>query len=337
MRASERSAPWYLPAARAARAATAVLAACLAAGSAAAQPATEVLYLLPAPTEQVAFAPWMLAQYRGYYAKEGLKVTFQPGRGGVEVAKQLGAGNGVIGGAFGDTPIIARANGVPVKAVAVLGGRSMTQLAALESSGITSPKDLKGKTITAMSYADSGYFTLLGLLASAGLTKNDVNAQAAGPAGVWQLVASGKADAMAAVPEWVAEVRDTGAKVRIMPAFVYTKSMAQAILASDEIIRKNPELVHKLVRATLQGMRDIMTDPKAAVRDYVAAMPSYKGREAFVEETLQLYNTYVYPGQRVLGEMDPERLAALQKFYVSQGIVGRETPLRDLYSNDFVH
>ena len=86
----------------------------------AAQNLEEVTFLLPAPEAQVAFAPWMLARSRGYYAAEGLKVTFQPGRGGVDVAKQVGAGNAAIGGAFGDTPIVVRAQGVPVKAVAVL-------------------------------------------------------------------------------------------------------------------------------------------------------------------------------------------------------------------------
>ena len=130
----------------------------------------EVTYLLPAPAQQVAFAPWMLAQQRGYYAQEGLKVTFQPGRGGVDVAKQIGAGNAPIGGAFGDTPIIARANGVPVKAVALLGGRSMTQVVVMEDSGINGPKDLKGKTVTVMTYADSGFYALQAMLASVGLT-----------------------------------------------------------------------------------------------------------------------------------------------------------------------
>jgi NitT/TauT family transport system substrate-binding protein len=301
-----------------------------------AQQVEEITYLLPAPLQQIAFAPWLLAQHRGYYASENLKVNFQPGRGGVDVAKNLGTGAGVIGGAFGDTPIISRAQGIPVKSVAVLGGRSMTQLVVHEDGGITSPKDLKGKTITAMTYADSGYYALLGMLATAGLTKNDVNAQAAGPTGVWQLFATRKSDAMTGVPEWIAEARAAGAKVRIMPAWEYTQSMAQAILATDDVIQKRGDMVRKVVRATLRGMRDIMTDPKAAVRDYVAAMPSFKGREAFVEETFGLYNQYVYPGQKVLGQMDAERLAQLQKNYVSQGIVQKETPVAELFTNQFV-
>jgi NitT/TauT family transport system substrate-binding protein len=306
------------------------------AGRAFAQNLEEVTYLLPAPEAQVAFAPWMLARQRGYYAAEGLKVNFQPGRGGVDVAKQLGAGNAPVGGAFGDTPIIARANGVPVKAVAVLGGRSMTQLVVHDGGGINAPKDLKGKTVTAMSYADSGYYALLGMMAGPGLTKNDVSIQAAGPAGVWQLFAAKKADGMTGVPEWIAEARGAGAKVKIMPAYDYTKSMAQAILASDETIQKKPELVKKLVRATLKGLADIMKNPKACVNDYITAMPVHKGREAFVEETFTLYNTYVYPGQKVLGAMDADRLAELQKFYVKEGIVTKESPVAELYTNSFV-
>lgn len=100
-------------------------------GLAAAVPAAQaqdVTYLLPAPQVLPAFGPWMVAQQRGYFKDEGLNVTFQIGKGGVDVAKQVGAGNAVIGGAIGDTPILVRPNGVPVKSVAVIGGRSLMQL-----------------------------------------------------------------------------------------------------------------------------------------------------------------------------------------------------------------
>eukprot|EP01031_Cornospumella_fuschlensis_P049110 gene49110-60113_t len=80
-----------------------------------AQTLQKITYLLPAPGTLPAFGPWMLAQAKGYYAAEGLEVEFVSGRGGVDVAKQVGAGNAVIGGAIGDTPIIARAQGIPIK------------------------------------------------------------------------------------------------------------------------------------------------------------------------------------------------------------------------------
>ena len=59
----------------------------------------------------------------------------------------------------------------------VFGGKGFMQLVVREDSGINKPADLKGKTITVMSYQDTTFYALLGLMASAGLTQNDVNVQ----------------------------------------------------------------------------------------------------------------------------------------------------------------
>nr|WP_198979869.1 ABC transporter substrate-binding protein [Herbaspirillum sp. ASV7] len=295
----------------------------------------EVTYLLPAPPNSPAFAPWVLAQHKGYYADENLKVSFIVAKGGVDVAKQIGAGNAVIGGAIGDTPIVVRANGIPVKAIAVLGAGSVTMVAANPADGIKGLKDLKGKTVTVMSYTDTTYYAFLGSLKTAGLSKTDVQIQAAGPSGVWQLYTSGKSQAFAGVPDWVVNATDAGAKVELLDNGGF-KSMAQAILASDDTIKKNPELLKRLVRATLRGMQDIMKDPKAAADDYVAALPTYKGKEASIQSTFEMYNKYVYANQKTLGQIDQSRMEAVQKFYVSEGIVTKATPVNELFTNQFV-
>ena len=147
----------------------------LAAGNVQTAQAEEVTYLLPAPPFLPAFAPWMLAKARGYYKSEGLNVKFQMARGGVDVAKQVGAGNAVVGGGIGDTSMIVRPNGIPVKAVAVLGGGSLMHLTAHADRGINGPADLKGKTITTLSFQDTTFYALLGMLASQGLSRKDIN------------------------------------------------------------------------------------------------------------------------------------------------------------------
>jgi NitT/TauT family transport system substrate-binding protein len=316
--------------------AVAVALAATAASVQAQQKLEEVNYLLPAPSFLPAFIPWVLAQQRGYYAQEGLKVTFQVGKGGVDVAKMVGAGNAQIGGAIGDTPIIARAQGIPVKAVAVLGGGSLTNLVVHDGQGITGPKDLKGKTVTVLAYQDTTFYSLLGMLASANLTKNDVDVQAAGPTGIWQQFAAGKAAAFAGPVDWALNARDAGAKIKIYRGDQYFPSMAQAILASDEMIAKRPDLVRKLVRATLRGLEDVMKQGKAVAPDYVAGAPAFKGKEKFVEDVVEHYIEYTYKGQQQLGAMDPERLARVQQFYVSQNIVPKEVPVAELYTNQFV-
>lgn len=308
----------------------------LGAGAAPASADEKITYLLPAPASLPAFGPWQVAKARGYYKEEGLDVTFQMARGGVDVATQVGAGNAVVGGSLGDTPIIVRPNGINVRSVALIGGRSFMQLVVDADAGIDGPGDLKGKTITTISYQDTTYYALLGMMASQGLTRNDANIQAAGPQGVWKLFLSGKADAMASVPDWTAMALADGKKIKIIPADEYFLSMAQAIIVRDDTIEKRPELVRKLVRATLKGMRAIMDDPETAANDFAKEVPQWQGKEGAVLATFRLYNEYVYPGQKVLGEMDEERLAALQEFYSKNGFIRSTTPVKELYTNAFI-
>ncbi|EPL15821.1 ABC transporter substrate-binding protein [Pseudomonas sp. CF161] len=296
----------------------------------------DVTYLLPAPPNLPAFAPWIIAKEKGYYAAHNLNLTFIAAKGGVDVAKQIGAGNALMGGAIGDTPIVVRANNIPVRAVAVLGAGGVTLIATPQSAGIKTVGDLKGKTLTVMSYSDTSYYALLASLRKAGLSKNDVDIQAAGPSGVWQLFSAGKAQAMAAVPDWVISAEDAGVKVQLIPQEQIFESMAQAILASDAVIRDQPELVRGVVQATLQGMRDIIQDPRAAARTFAKAVPSYAGKEDVLERIFTLYVEHVYAGQEVLGRIDPKRLEQVRQFYVSEGIVSQEPKLDDLYTNQFI-
>jgi NitT/TauT family transport system substrate-binding protein len=291
---------------------------------------------MPAPATLPSFIPWTLAKHRGYYAKEGLNVTFQTANGGVDVAVQVGAGNAPIGGGIGETTIITRPNGVPAKTVAVLGGGAFTQLVLPDSpSGPSDLKELKGKTVGVLAYQDTSYYSLLGMLASAGLTKADVNIQAVGMS-IWQQFAAGKVDAMAATINWALDARDAGRKIRLVRSDTYFPSMAQAIIASDAMIKNRPDLIRKLVRATLRGMQDMMDEGPRVVADYVAAVPSMKGKEKLLSEVVSLYVEYVYRGQKVVGAMKPDQLAVVQKFYVSQGIVTKPSPLEQLYTNEFV-
>lgn len=305
-------------------------------GSGTAHAKEDVTYLLPAPPTLPAFSPWVIAKAKGYYDQAGLNVTFVAARGGVDVAKQVGAGNAIVGGAIGDTPIIVRANNVPVKAIAVLGGGSLTQLAVNNKSGVKAIKDLKGKTMSVMAYTDTTYYSLLGSLELAGMTKKDVDIQAAGPAGVWQLLAKGEVAAMAGVPEWIVNAREAGASIDILPTDNQFKSMAQAIIASDEAIKKQPETLRKLVQATLRGLKDIIDNPAEAAKTFATAVPSFAGKEASLVATYEMYRKNVYAGQATLGAMDPARLKAVQDYYVREGIVSKAAPLDDLYTNQFV-
>ncbi len=302
----------------------------------AAQATDTVTYLFPAPPSLPAFGPIRLAKGKGYFEANGIDVNFAVGRGGVDVAKQVGAGNAPLGGIVADGPIMVRQNGVPIKIVAIFGGRGFMQLVVREDSGIEKPADLKGKTISVMSFQDTTFYALLGLLASVGLSQDDLNIQSAGPSGVWEFVATGKSAGMAGVPDWIPPVEATGVKVRVIPTDEYFPHMAQGIGVSDQVLKEKPDLIGRFVQAALHGMKDIMDDPAKAADDFVTFVPEWKGKERAVKATFTYYATLVYPGQHRLGEVDAERLGKLQDFYLAKGLIQRKSPINDLYTNAFI-
>ena len=296
----------------------------------------KITYLFPAPPLLPAFGPIRLASGKGYFKDAGLDVSYATGRGGVDVAKEVGAGNAPLGGIVADAPIVVRQNGVPVKIVCLFGGKGFMQLVVRKDSGIEKPADLKGKTVTVMSFQDTTFYALLGLLASVGLSKDDVDIQSAGPVGVWQLVATGKSVGMAGVPDWIPPIEAAGVAVNVLPTDGFFPHMAQAVAASDQTIKEKPELVRSFVKAALHGMKDIMDDPDKAAEDFVKFVPEWTGKEGQVKEAFAYYDKLIYPGQKVLGEVDPERVAKLQDFYLAKGIIQKKSPVDELYTNQFV-
>lgn len=300
--------------------------------------AEKVTYLFPAPAFLPAFIPFQLAMKRGYFTKNNLEVTFQTGRGGADVAKQVAVGNADLGGGVGETSMIVRPNDLPVRAVAQLGSHSLFQLTTRKDVGVKTIADVKGKKLGVIGYQDTGYYALLAVLAANNIKRDQLEIQAVGPAGVTQLMIAKSLDGIMAVPEWADAIETAGVPLDYFDIDKIFPAMAQAILTSDKLIKDRPQAVRGFVHAVLQAVRDCMADPAAAAKDYVAAVPQHAGKEAEMERILRRYvkNVYATEPASALGTFDPQRMATVQKFYLENQIIQKAVPVADLYTNDFV-
>ncbi len=296
----------------------------------------KIVFLLPAPSQLPAFAPWMIARQLGYYRDAGYDVEFTSAQGGADVAKQVGVGNAPIGAALGDSPIIVRPNGIPVKAVAVMGGGSLAVIVARGDRGITQLADLKGRKLSVMSFQESNYIAFLGVLAAKGIAKSDVSVQAVGPGGVVGFVLSGAVDACICTPDWEVDVENALPGAVALPITATFPAMAQGMLASDSMIATRPDFVRAMVQASIKGMRFIIDNPDEAVKVYIQALPTFADKAALMDQILKNYRERTYRGQTTLGAIDPVRLAKLQDFYVQTGLAKSREPLDSLYTNAFV-
>lgn len=306
--------------------------------SGAAQAQTALTYLFPAPDFLPAFAPFQLALGKGYYAEEGLDVTFRVGQGGADVATQVAVGNADMGGGMGDTSMIVRANGLEIRGVALLGGRGLTHIAWRNDSGITGIGDLRGRPVGVISFQDTAYYNLLAVLADHGLGRGDLDIQALGSGGLIQNMIAGSVVAMSGVPEWIVAIQDAGVELTVVPAREYFPAQAQAIIASDRIIAENPEAVQGFVRATLRAIADIVADPAVAAQEYVGFVDRHAENVAQIERIMRFYVDSVYQPMEGLprGAFDEALLQQIQDFYVANEIVATAVPIADVYTNPFV-
>ncbi len=299
--------------------------------------AQKVTYVLPAPYPLPSFMFLYAAEGKGFFKDQGISIKFVVGKGGVDAVKQVGAGNAEFGGGLGDSPIIVRPQGVPVKGVALMGDGALHFIAARKDLGVNTLKDLKGKQIAVMTYADTSYFVLLAILAKLGIKKQDVTINAYGPGGMIKAVMTGKAVALFNPPFFGASVQAKYPTLWVQ-ATKFFPSFAQAVVTSDKMIKGKSNLVRKFVLASLKGMKYTMDHPEEVKQIYIGRNPTWKkpARRKVLDTVVEKYVKEIYPGQKVLGEMDLDRLREVQDYYLKVKVIRKKSKLTDLFDNSFV-
>ncbi|MDQ2928208.1 MAG: ABC transporter substrate-binding protein [Pseudomonadota bacterium] len=96
---------------------------------------------------QAQFAGYYVAQAKGFYKDAGLDVTIKPGGPDIAPAQVLAAKGADVTVDWMPSALAAREAGVPMVNIAQIFNRSGMMLTCKKSSGVSSPKDFKGKTL----------------------------------------------------------------------------------------------------------------------------------------------------------------------------------------------
>src|SRR5690625_3312810 len=125
-------------------------------------------------TPDVQFAPFYVAEARGYYEDAGVDVSLRHHGASEALFGALEAGEADLVVAGGDDMLQARSAGVPVVTVATNYEEYPVVLIVPADSDITTAADLAGHSVGIPGPFGETYFGLLALLDSAGLTAEDV-------------------------------------------------------------------------------------------------------------------------------------------------------------------
>src|SRR5215471_16023029 len=264
----------------------------------------------------IQFAPFYVAQSKGYYKAAGLNVTFHHGFVNDLIGSMvLGHDNFVF--ATGDEELVARSKKLPVVDVATIYQRYPVSLIVPANSTIRTLADIKGHTIGEPGPFGATHVGLLALLYQAHLSLSDVHVQAIGFTQVAALLAH-RFDAVVGYSNnEPLQLRKQGLQVRTFDVSDYQPMVSNGIITTESTLRNQPDVVRGFVQATIRGLKDVIANPAGAVqisKGYVQGMDTDNAMRV-LQATIPIWQG---DGKTPLGYNDSATWQSMEQFLVAQ-------------------
>ncbi|MBI4271749.1 MAG: ABC transporter substrate-binding protein [Candidatus Rokubacteria bacterium] len=244
---------------------------------------------------QTQFAGHYVADRLGLYAREGLAVEHRPWTtGDPSPVERVVSGGATVGITSQTQFLIDRQRGAPVVAVAAVYQKSPVAFFALKGSGIRRPQDFAGKTIA---FAPTHELHLRAMLKRLGI---DFASLRRVPYGFdLRPFYRGEVAIMAGyVMNQPVDARLDGHEVTVvLPSDYRVRTYDDIVFTSEETLRRDPALVERWLRATLQGWRRAIEQPEQAVAATLSVDPSRRRDKelAMLLESIPLIRTGEHP------------------------------------------
>ncbi|KAK0650395.1 4-amino-5-hydroxymethyl-2-methylpyrimidine phosphate synthase [Lasiodiplodia hormozganensis] len=229
-------------------------------------------------------APLYLAQAKGFFKEEGIKVALIEPNDPSDVTEIIGSGKIDMGFKAMIHTLAAKARNFPVTSIGSLLDEPFTGVVYLKSSGITPDfRTLKGKRIGYV--GEFGKIQIDELTRHYGMTPDDYTAVRCGM-NVTKAITSGQIDAgiglenvqMVELEEWLAaqgRPRDDVQMLRIDELAELGCCCFCSILyiANDAFLEQNPDKVRRFLRAVKRATDFVLAEPERAWAEYVDFKP----------------------------------------------------------------
>ncbi len=277
----------------------------------------------------IQFAPFYVAQSKGYYKAAGLDVTFHHGIVNDLIGSMvLGHDNFVF--ASGDEELVARSKNLKVVDVATIFQKYPVSLIVPANSSIHTLADLKGHTIGEPGPFGATHVGLLALLYQAHLTPNDVHIQSVGFTQVAALVGHHVDAVVGYSNNEPLQLRQQGFAVRTFDVSDYQPLVSNGIVTTENTLHNQPQLVQSFVQATLKGLKEVIANPSEAVqlsKSYIPGMDPDRAMKV-LQATIPIWQ-----GNGHLGYNDTATWQSMEQFLVAQNIIPSGQDFSQAYTN----
>ena len=275
---------------------------------------------------------------RGYFEQAGLDVQPQVPSDPAAPIKQVAAGRADLAISYEPEVILARDQGLPVKAVAALVPSPLTSLISLPEAKIRDVTDLRGKTVATAGIPYQADF-LETMLDEAGVPPDDVEQVDVG-LNLLPAVLSGRADAILGgflnVEGVDLQERDKDPRVVPVDELGVPTYDELVLVANESAVEDDPEPIRLFIAALERGTQDAVDDPATATDAVLAAGEGLDPRltKAEIDATLPLLLPDT--GSRPYGHMDAREWEEFAGFLADRGLIERRPTADELLTNELL-
>lgn len=283
------------------------------------------------------YAPLYVAHEQGFFAEEGLEVEFLYAAA-ADIVKNVAAGNVEFGFPNGDSVITARAQDIPVKVVHTTYQNGLGATIFKKDKGISTPTDLKGKTVGVTSYGSPNYIQLQVLLEQNGMDLKDIDTKIVGTGSIVNALVADEVDAITFSMLRTVELRNSGVDVDEFRSDEFLPSFGNVVITSDSFLDSNKETVVGFNNALNKALDYIVDGNARAAIDMSIEKyaPSFEGKGDLTEE---IFNDVFIPylWQSEVTEAEGFGASKLEKWQATIDTLKEyEVINKDLNAEDFI-
>lgn len=280
---------------------------------------------------QAQFAGYYYADKAGYYKNEDINVTLMPGGINAAAIPLVASGSDQFGVTGADQIILAREKGIPVVAIATIYRKSPFVLFSLKDSNITTPKQFIGKKIGFLLGSEPVYRTLL---KNAGVNSRELE-EVPVTYDITPFLTK-KIDVMPgyAINEVITAEEQGYTLNLIWPSDYGINFYADTLFTTEEMIKNRPDIVRKVVKATIKGWEEALENPEQAVT-YTLQYSDKLTRE----HEMKMMNAsipLVKPDNNPVGSMDRAVWVSMQDLLLEQGVMKQAVDIGKSFTTEFL-
>lgn len=288
------------------------------------------------PQADLPFVAAYVAQEKGFFKNQNLQVEVEHSAGQDEHLQLLLTGRVEFTTATAAQVIRRRAdNNLPVVAIALFTQRGDQAFVALKDSGITTPKEWEGKTVGIKVVPTAEY---LGILKTQGIDRSKIK-EVPVPFDP-RILCERKVDVL---PVFLSNEpnlirKQCGLEVTVWdPADYGVPTLGLTYITREEIVQKDPDLVQRFLRATLQGLAWARSNPDEAIQIVMKYAPGADPEHMRYMMDMEFKAAVTAQTERHgLGWMTFEQWQALHDTLLDLQVIKRPIDVRKAFTDHFL-